>query len=52
MLGEKAQHCTIMNLESLSWTCQTSESEVACNIVHTLNTLLGDMMVIHDHLVM
>ena len=45
VLGDKAQQCTIMNFESLPWTCQTTEFGVACNVVHTMDTLLGDMMV-------
>ena len=47
VLGEKAQQCTIMNFESLPWTCQTSESGVACEVVHTMDTLMGNMMVTH-----
>ena len=47
VLGEKAQQCTIMNFESLPWTYQTSESGVACEVVHTMDTLMGNMMVTH-----
>ena len=44
VLGEKAQQCTIMNFDSLPWTCQTSESGVT-EVVHTMDALLGNIMV-------
>ena len=47
VLGEKAQQCTIMNFESLPWTCQTTESGVTREVVHTMVTLLGNMTVTH-----
>ena len=47
VLGEKAQQCTIMNFESLPWTCQTGESGVACEVFHTMDALMGNMMVTH-----
>ena len=45
VLGEKAQQCAIMNFESLPWTCQKTESGVTCEVVHTMDTLLGNIMV-------
>ena len=45
VLGEKAQQCTIMNFESLPWTFQTTKSGVTCEVGHTMDTLLGNIMV-------
>ena len=45
VLREKAQQCAIMNFESLPWTCQTTKSGVRCEVVHTMDTLLGNIMV-------
>ena len=45
VLGEKAQQCTIMNFESSPWTCRTTETGVACEVVHTMETLQGNIMV-------
>ena len=47
VLGEKAQQCTIINFDSLPWRCQTTESGVTCEVVHTMDTLLGNMTVTH-----
>ena len=47
VLGEKAQQCAVMNFESSPWTCQTTKSGVACEVIHTMNTLLGNMKVTH-----
>ena len=45
VLGEKAQQCTIMNFESLPWTCRTTEFGVKCEVTRIMDTLLGNIKV-------
>ena len=45
VLGDKAQQCTIMNFESLPWTCQTTEFGVKCEVTRTMDTLQGNIKV-------
>ena len=41
VLEEKAQQCTIMNFESLPWTCRTAECGVKCEVTRIIDTLPG-----------
>ena len=45
VLGEKAQQCTIMNFESLPWTCRTTEFGVECEVTRIMDILLGNIKV-------
>ena len=44
-LGRKAQQCTIMNFESLPWTCRTTECGVEYEVTRIIDTLPGKIKV-------
>ena len=44
-LGRKAQQCTIMNFESLPWTCRTTECGVKYEVTRIIDTLPGKIKV-------
>ena len=44
-LGDVMQQCTIMNFESSSWVCDSTESGVVCDVFGTKETLLGAIQV-------
>ena len=44
-LGDKGRQCTIMKFESLLWLCRIIEFGVKCNVLGTIEELLGTMEV-------
>ena len=45
LLGDVARECTIVNFESSPWVCRTTASGVKCEVLGTMETLLGAMKV-------
>ena len=45
VLGKKAQQCTIMNFESLPWTCRTTKFGAKCEVTRIMDTLPGNIKV-------
>ena len=45
VLGDVARQCTIMNFESSPWVCRTTAFGLKCEVLGTMETLLGAMKV-------
>ena len=45
ILGDKGRQCTIMNFESEPWLCRIIEFGVKCEVLDTMEVLLGTMKV-------
>ena len=45
VLGDTGRQCTIMNFESLPWVCRITEFGVKCEVLGTMETLLGAIKV-------
>ena len=45
VLGDVGQQCTIMNFESSPWVCSISDLSFGCEVLATMETLLGAIKV-------
>ena len=45
LLGDVARECTIVNFEKSPWVCRTAACGVKCEVLGTMETLLGAMKV-------